>query len=538
MHTVSGVVSGLPSPLPGSALKLVNNGADTLTLTSNGKFAFPTSIASNVPFAVTVAAQPGNDTSFATGYTQTDVVCAVTANGNGVIADADITNVAVQCANKPLGAIYVANSGDNTLSTYLVDASGALIPSGAPVATGASPQSVVGFSFYYYQRTTPPAPVSFIYTGNSADNTLSIYGADPETGTPTPSGSALSLGLNGPNALILSDLDDFLYVADAGTAPGSVSAFSLANRIAPVPVTTDAVQPLGTAPIASLSVDAFCNANFNHYFYFLNATGNSISDLQQDATGGGLTPVATTPVSQVPSTAAAFSWISLEQPSPGGTGYFVYVANIVNNAPLVSSFTVNCGAGTPSGGLSSFGTPVPLNGTPRSAVTVTGGPSYLYVSIDSGIEALSISQTGVLAPQPIGVFPAGPGPGSLTSTSHSLSTTGATVAGSNQVTLTAADPTILPGMAIGGTGIPPNTVVNAVTGSTLTLSAPATVTSTAGYLGLTTTYLYVTNTGDNTISAFRVHFGTGELIPLGPALPCGTHPGSIFFVPRPSFQPS
>ena len=535
-HTVSGVVSGLPNPVPGSTLTLVDNGSDKITVTGNGAFHFPTSVTSGAAYAVAVTVQPGNDTSYGSGYTQTDVVCAVTANGGGVIADTDITNVTVQCANQPLGIIYVANSGDNTLSSYLVDASGSLVPSGAPVATGTTPASVAALSYSYLQ-TTSPQPASFVYAANLAANSLSVYTTDPETGIPTAAGSALSLGLNRPSVLTLDSNNGYLYAANQGPGPGSVSAFSLATPTAPAAVANDASQPLGTLPVGAVSEFTPCafDSNFNNDFYFLNSTDNTISGLVQDATGGGVTPISTTQVGPTPGTATSIGEIFINQ------GTFVYATYTANATSQVAQFSVSCNVDStfPVGALLSLGAPVALAGPPQGSVSVGenfNGPWYFYVSINSGIEGFSVATGGTLtALSAPNVFPAGTTPASMTTADFNLTTTGDTTTGSTQVTLAAANPAILPGMLISGGGMPNGAIVSAVNGTTLTLSAPAVSTGTGQFLQVSTSYVYVTNTGDNTISVFRVNFTTGVLVPLGAPVPCGTNPAAIFFVPRPSF---
>jgi hypothetical protein len=81
-YTVGGTVSGLA----GSGLILQVNGAGDLPATTNGSFAFGTTVASGGAYAVTVLAQPSNPSQ----------TCAVT-NGTGVVATANITNVSVAC---------------------------------------------------------------------------------------------------------------------------------------------------------------------------------------------------------------------------------------------------------------------------------------------------------------------------------------------------------------------------------------------------------------------------------------------------------
>ena len=77
--TLGGTVSGLSG-----TMVLENNGADSLTISSNGAFTFAGAITTGNPYQVAVAAQP-------TGQT-----CSVT-NGKGTAGSVNISNVAVSC---------------------------------------------------------------------------------------------------------------------------------------------------------------------------------------------------------------------------------------------------------------------------------------------------------------------------------------------------------------------------------------------------------------------------------------------------------
>ncbi len=81
--TIGGAVSGLTGPLV-----LQNNGADDITMTSDGTFVFATELHRNVAYHVTVLSQP------------TDQTCEVT-NGSGTIRNSNITNVTVVCTTIP-----------------------------------------------------------------------------------------------------------------------------------------------------------------------------------------------------------------------------------------------------------------------------------------------------------------------------------------------------------------------------------------------------------------------------------------------------
>ena len=84
--TVGGTVSGLS----GTGLVLDLNGGNALPISANGTFTFPTGLADGSPYTVTVGTQPGSPAQ----------TCSV-ANGSGVIAGANVTDVAVTCITDP-----------------------------------------------------------------------------------------------------------------------------------------------------------------------------------------------------------------------------------------------------------------------------------------------------------------------------------------------------------------------------------------------------------------------------------------------------
>jgi uncharacterized membrane protein len=79
--SVGGSVSGLSG-----TVVLQDNGADSLTLTANGPFTFPTQLAGGAAYSVTVKTNPSGQT------------CTV-SSGSGTIGSANVTNVAVTCSN-------------------------------------------------------------------------------------------------------------------------------------------------------------------------------------------------------------------------------------------------------------------------------------------------------------------------------------------------------------------------------------------------------------------------------------------------------
>lgn len=80
-YTVSGTVTGLSS---GSAVTIQNNGVESVTVSSNSQFTFPTALAAGSTYAVTISSQP------------IDQNCIVSF-GSGTVAAGNVTNVVVQC---------------------------------------------------------------------------------------------------------------------------------------------------------------------------------------------------------------------------------------------------------------------------------------------------------------------------------------------------------------------------------------------------------------------------------------------------------
>jgi hypothetical protein len=80
-YTVGGAISGLLG-----SVTLQDNGADNLSINSNGSFTFATPIADGGAYSVTVSSQPSNQT------------CTVTHASNS-ISGANVTNVAVACVS-------------------------------------------------------------------------------------------------------------------------------------------------------------------------------------------------------------------------------------------------------------------------------------------------------------------------------------------------------------------------------------------------------------------------------------------------------
>lgn len=79
-YSIGGTVSGLTG-----TLNLQNNGADTLSISQNGNFVFPTRLADGSSYSVSIASSPSGQT------------CTVT-NGSGIVSGGAVTNILVACS--------------------------------------------------------------------------------------------------------------------------------------------------------------------------------------------------------------------------------------------------------------------------------------------------------------------------------------------------------------------------------------------------------------------------------------------------------
>jgi len=106
-YTIGGTVNGISG-----TLVLQDNGADNLSVSTNGSFAFTTALASGTSYAVTIASQPAGQ------------ICTV-VGGAGTVSSADVSSIAVTCANAITGMVLTGGAqgtghgvGGETVTLY------------------------------------------------------------------------------------------------------------------------------------------------------------------------------------------------------------------------------------------------------------------------------------------------------------------------------------------------------------------------------------------------------------------------------------
>jgi uncharacterized repeat protein (TIGR02543 family) len=124
-YTVGGTLSGLA---PGNTVQLQLNGANTLSLNTNGTFTFSPLLNAGDPYAVTVSTQPSGQN------------CTVT-QGSGNIPAAPVTNVVVTCVTNG----YTVTGSVSPMIGGTINCSPALVSAGGNASCTATP--AMGYAF-------------------------------------------------------------------------------------------------------------------------------------------------------------------------------------------------------------------------------------------------------------------------------------------------------------------------------------------------------------------------------------------------------
>jgi hypothetical protein len=149
-YSISGNVTGPlnGAPLPGTLI-LQNNGGDNISLNGYGIFTFPTSVASGLPYSVTVLQLPSSDWS------------CLPSRASGVVGVANVTDVLVNCVDNstvPTGSMGTARRAHN--ANRLVD--GRVLVAGGWNTNNATPLS----SAEIFDQTANSGIGAYVATGS------------------------------------------------------------------------------------------------------------------------------------------------------------------------------------------------------------------------------------------------------------------------------------------------------------------------------------------------------------------------------------
>jgi len=318
-----------------SGLVLEDNGADNLTVSTNGSFNFATPVPGGSPYAVTLLAQPAGES------------CTV-SNGSGTVGAANITGIPVQCT--PLQySISGALTGLMPSSSLMVEDNGGNVTTlSANGSFSFSGQIASGSTYAVTVSTQPPGQSCAVTNGSgtvvsSNVTTVAIACSDNTYNI----GVAVS-GLAGGTSLVLQDdSGDNLTVSTNGSlnfATPIPSGFTYAVTVLTQPTGQTCTVTGGSGTVTSSDVSGIpvsCVATYT--------IGGSVSGLTsgslvlQDNGGDALTVSANGSFSfATPLTVGSAYAVSILTQPAGQTCAIASGSGSVS-AANVTTVTVTCG---------------------------------------------------------------------------------------------------------------------------------------------------------------------------------------------------
>ncbi|HEV2699332.1 MAG TPA: beta-propeller fold lactonase family protein [Terriglobales bacterium] len=172
-------------------------------------------------------------------------------------------------------SMWVATAGDQTVKSYTINlTTGAIAQRGNAVPTGVQPQAMA---------ITPDGNTVFI--ANASDNTISIYTRNSDSALTAVSCSApqCNTGVN-PVALAVDPSGQFLFAADEQS--GDIAAFKIGSG---------SLTPIGTTPTETpgsftSSPSALAVSPSGNFLYVANSAANTVLGFSFDS-NGVLTPL-------------------------------------------------------------------------------------------------------------------------------------------------------------------------------------------------------------------------------------------------------
>jgi 6-phosphogluconolactonase len=296
----------------------------------------------------------------------------LTANANLVTTGTAPSAVVVAPSGK---AMFVANSGSNTVSSFTINSDGSLTAGTASYPTGRTPISLA----------IDPAG-KFLFVANQADSTISVFTVQ---GTTLSAAGTFSTqdpnnpGLSAPSALAVTSSGNFLYVANQLT--NSVSGFTYNTTSGSLSPLSTFSFPAGTNPSALVLSPVLASSPGASFLYVGNAGSNDISVFAActvasttcSSPNGLLSAITGSPF------AAGLNPVSLAV-TPGGA--FLYAADEGSNQ--VSGYKV----GQNNGALTPTTTATFSVGTSPTWIAIPPNGGFVYVA---NFGSASISAYGI-----------------------------------------------------------------------------------------------------------------------------------------------
>ena len=373
-HTIGGTVSGLKT---GNSVTLLDNGADALKVTADGRFTFKTPLAPGASYAVTVGTQPAGQ------------ICTIT-NGSGKVPRANVTNVTAICTAAPTFTI------GGTLSGLTPGALLSLFNNGADQLNLAT-----NGAFAFRLGLLPGAAYNVTIAAQPTGETCTVSNGSGTVGTSNVTTVSVSCKANptfiiggtvsgldtGASVTLLDNATDSLAVPTNGaftfkTALATGATYNVTVNTQPVGETctvTGATGTVASSNVTTVSVSCKANPTFT--------IGGTVSGLN---TGASVTLLDNATDSLTVSTNGTFTF---KTALATGAGYNVTIASQPSN----ETCTITNASGTVASANVSNVSVSCVTNTFTIGGTVNGLNSGASVTLlDNATDSLTIITNGTL----------------------------------------------------------------------------------------------------------------------------------------------
>ena len=372
--TAGGTISGLIG-----TVVLQNNGADSLSISTDGVFTFPIPVTQGKPYAVTVLTQPADQT------------CSV-GKGSGPMGAAKVTNVAVVCSTHTftiggtvsglIGSLVLEDNGGDALTM----SSNGTFTFATPVAQGST--------YHVTVQTQPSTQTCTVANGTdplgaaNVSNVTVICAVNAYTVGGTVSGLTGTVTLldNGGDTLPVSGNGSFTFP----TPVAEGSSYSVTIQTQPALQTcavTNGLDPMGGSNVTNVTV--------------ICATNNTTLSVAATGTIPLNNGSATLTVTNTGTTYTAYNVYAALPP-----GWIAVTQNVLNCAAIApngGTCTLTFTSTAPyvaQGSIAITGDNIASPPTTALAFTLSG---YFVLSVDS-LTSASVIDTGDLAPDEWGTY--------------------------------------------------------------------------------------------------------------------------------------